>query len=459
MRTLWLLLLLAAPTMSRGAINDQSSETGASGTYEELQTVCKDLLLAGVQGDIGALSKFYASATNAEIREAITAAVGLYWLSRQRMVDADLYADHLNKNFPKSKYLFLLQKDANVVLCEACHGSGSAMVPCPECGGTGKCRNCGGRGTVARLIASGTTFDNVPADMRTLGGSTMTGGGTMHGSTTLNVQPSTTHSDGRITPIGGSTPAVQDPCPACGGTAKCRVCKGTKQVKGKCSLCQGTGSVFTPHARLAYQDLLNHIQNLAFAAAMTERGMGFADGRWMDRASFRDLRRRRTDEHAYFARVADEAEHAKNYDTAVRLLDKALARHPDSVYTGDVLRVKALIRAEATDSTPKELLGPEQMADAAKTAPRAIPAAINAVLDAARRGTNMPVFYASQATPVLPSKPMQWQIGAPDLLDRTARVPVNVDRPSRSGFALGEPWTFLMVRETTEWKVWRTIGP
>ena len=449
-----LLLLLLAPLSGWGAITDQPTQSGAAGTYENLQVVCKTLMLAGPQGNIADLARFYPLTTNTDIREAITAANGLYWMMNQHIADAERYAEHLHKNFPNSRYNLLLDKDANLLACSNCVGSGVAPVPCPDCGGTGKCRNCGGRGKVAGIVSGNTTLNSGP----TLAGPGAVGGGITR---TVGAGGITRLGDPQSTGIRPMIDSSQQPCAMCGGSGTCKSCKGTKLVKGRCPFCQGAGTVFTPQTRLAYVDVLNHLRNLAFAAGQAERNLVLLDGRWLDQTAGSEILQRRSVEHADFVRVTAEAEQAKDYKTALLLLDNVLARHSDSIYTADVQRVRALVRADSTNKKlpEKSQRSAEQMAAINNNPRREIGVILDAVLEAARRGTNMPMLIASNAVPVLPVKPLKWQIGEPELIDRTARIPVRIDRASRSGFPVSEPWEFHLVFENIQWKIWQTTGP
>ena len=450
MRALPILVLLFAPFSGWSAITDQPLQSGAAVMYEDLQTVCKNLMQMSPKGNINALWNFHPATTNAEIREAIVAANGLYWMMCQQIANADRFADLLRTDFPDSKYQFLLDKNANLVRCTNCI-SGIALVPCTDCGYTGKCRNCRGRGKVAGIVSGGVSL-GAGTDIRTFSGPGAPAArpsgleqGAGAESRTLTARPL-------------SDPQAQQPCPVCGGSGICTSCKGTKLAKGRCPICQGFGSVFTPRTRLAYLDVLDHLRNLAFAAGLAARGMVRMDGRWIDANACAALLRGRGEEHADFARVTAEAERAKDYDTAIQLLERVLGRHPDSIYTADVQRVKALFRAEAADKAlpEKSLHAQQQMAGVNSNTRREIGVIIEAVLDASRRGTNMPQIIASQASPVLPAKPMRWQIGEPELIDRTARVPVKIDRSSHTGFPIAEPWEFLLVYENNQWKVCQT---
>ena len=447
MRVLPLLLLLA-PLPIWGAITDQPPQTGAASTYEEIQAACKTLLQAGPRGNIVVLSKFYAATTNSEIREAITAASGLYWMMCQHIANAERDAEVLHKNFPNSRYQFLLDKNANLATCTNCH-DGIAPVPCPDCGGTGKCRACGGRGKIAGIVSGGTTL----GAGATLAGPGTVGAGRPAGSGTirLNGDPALRRMD---------APTAPQPCALCGGSGICPVCKGTKVGKGRCPFCQGFGTVFSPHTRLAYVDMLNRIRSLAFAAGMADRGMVLLDGRWLNAQAAAAVLERRRKEHADFARMTAEAEGATNYSTAFQLLDRVLARHPDSIYTSDIQRVTALLHADAADKKlpEKTVRGAEQTAAVNNNPRREIGIIVEAVLDACRHGTNAPMLIATGSHPVLPEKPVRWQIGEPDLIGRTARVLVRIDRPSRSGFLITEPWEFRLVYENIQWKVWQTAG-
>jgi hypothetical protein len=453
MRMLPLLLLLLAPLSAWSAITDQPPRTGAADTYEKLQTACTTLLQEGPQGNIAALSPFYAATTNAEIREAIAAANGLYWMMCQRIAEADRDAEYLRKNFPDSRYQFLLDKEANLVACTNCH-DGVALLPCPDCGGTGKCRACGGRGKIAGIANGFTTFGfgigsgntNFAKAVATGAGPVRTLGG--NDTRTLTTRPM-------------DEPAALQPCPLCGGSGLCKTCNGAKVVKGRCPFCHGFGTVFTPRTRLAYADVLGRLRNLAVAAAMAERGMVRLDSRWTDRNTRDQTLQRRQEDHADFVRATVEAERARDYDTAFQLLDRALARHPDSIYTDDVRRMQSLLRADAANRKlpEKSVRGMEQTAAVNNNPSREIGIIVEAVLTACRRGTNTPLLIATQASPVLPANPVNWRIGEPELLDRTARVRVTIDRPGRSGLLNAEPWEFRLVYENIQWKVWQTAGP
>ena len=450
MRALTLLLLLLAPLAGRGAINDVPPQTGAASTYEDIRAACNTLLQAGSQGNITVLSKYYAATTNTEVREAITAVSGLFWMIRQHLGNAERDAECLRKNFPDSQYQCLLDKDANLIACTNCH-DGVALVTCPDCGGTAKCRACGGRGKVAGIVGSSTTLgaDNLSsfAKPNAVGaGSTRTLSGS-------DPQSLSAHPPGEA--------ATLIPCSLCGGNGICPTCKGAKVVKGRCPICQGFGTVFTPRTRLVYMDMLKHLHDLAFAASMAERGKILMEGRWLDTSAATQLLQRRREERADFARVTAEAERATNYPTAFQLLDNVLIRHPDSTYTADVQRVIAMLHAEAADKkiTDKAVRGAEQIAAANNNPQREIGIIVEAVLVACRRGTNEPLFIASQSKPVLPENPERWQIGEPELIGRTARVSVQIDRPSRSGFLKTEPWELRLVYENIQWKVWQTVGP
>jgi hypothetical protein len=452
----FLLLALLAALACQGAITDQPAQSGVAGLYDNLQVTCKGLMISGAQGNIEPLAKYYAATTNAEIREAITAASGLYWMLRQRIAESDRYAEHLRKTFPGSKYAPLLDKVANLVPCTNCAGTAVASVPCPDCAGSGKCRPCSGRGKVPGITGGGTTF-GASTDMRTLAGpGTSRQPGTGTGTIRLG---------GDTTPGGGirhlDEPAPMQPCAICGGSGVCRSCKGSKQVKARCPMCQGAGTVFTPRTSLAYVDVLNHLRNLAFAAAQAERGQVLLDGRWCERAAADKILQQRRDERDDFARVASEAERAKDYKTALQLLDNVLARHPDSTYTGDVRQVKLRLQLDAANKKlpPKAERGPAQMAAAATNPRREVGVTIDALLEAARRGTNLPMLIASNAAPFLPTGPLKWEIGEPELIDRSARVGVRIDRASQSGFAIREPWEFRLVYEDVQWRVWQTVAP
>ena len=455
MRAVWMLLclLLLAPISGRGALNDHSAQAGAAASYEDLQALCDHLLVSATATNMEALMRSYAAVTNAGIREAITAAMGLYWMAQQRVAEADRYADHLRRSFPNSKFQYLLEKEGNLVPCDRCKGIGQVVVDCPECGGSGKCRRCNGHGTIPGIAsASATTF--APAGT--------TAGGVSLGAATIVHTPA--HSGGgSVISIGAkpdpiATPMTQIPCPSCGATGKCKACKGLKTAKDMCPVCFGNGMVFNERARVAFVDVVNHLKNLAGAAAQSERGLTFAEGRWRDREDYERLQRWRADDRAYFGRVAEEAEHARDYETAVKLLDDAVKHRLDSPYTGDVQRLRAVIRAEAVETQPKELLGPQRAADAAAAAKQEIPFVVNALLNACRRQTNAPALCATNAAPRLPVEPMAWRVSEPVLLDRTARVAVEIDRPSHTGFPVPEPWTFLLVYERS-WKVWQTASP
>lgn len=458
MRIRSLLLLSCLPLCGWGAITDQPPQSGIASTYDNLQSVCRTLLQTGPVGNIDRLSPFYHASTNTEIREAITAATGLFWMMCQQIANAERFSDTLRKNFPNSKYQFLLDKEANLVACTNCHG-GIAKVPCPDCGGTGKCRNCDGRGKVAGIVSGNATLGlGASPDMRTFAPAGTVGAG--HAAVGGGLTPSTIASQGsavrRL-----DEPQTQQPCPLCGGSGACKTCKGTKLVPGRCPFCQGFGSVFTPRTRIAYVDVLDHLRNLARAAGMAERNMVLLDGHWTNRDASAQILLQRIAEHADFARMTADAERAKDYDSALQTLDRALARHPDSIYTADVRRLQAMLRADAADKhlPEKSVRGPEQMTAAKDNPRREIGIIVEAVLDASRRGTNAPLLIAEHAMPPLPAKPLAWRIGEPELIDRTARVRVQVDRPSRSGFPISEPWEFLLLYDNIQWKIWQAAGP
>lgn len=452
MRVLPLLVLLLAPPSAWSAITDQPSQAGAADTYEKLQATCTTLLQAGPQGNIAALSPFYTATTNAEIREAIAAANGIYWMMCQRIAEAERDAEYLRKNFPNSRYQFLLDKEANLVACTNCH-DGIALLPCPDCGGTGKCRACGGRGKVAGIAGGSTATFGAGGENTTFTKSVAVGAGpvrTISGNDTrtLTTRPMV-------------DPAALQPCALCGGSGICKTCNGAKVVKGRCPFCHGFGTVFTPRTRLAYVDVLEHLRTLAVAAAMSERGMVRLDDHWTDRNTCDQTLQRRQEEHADFVRAAAAAERATDYDTAFQLLDRVLARHPDSIYTDDVRRIQSLLRADAANKKlpEKSVRGVEQTAAVNNNPSREIGIIVDAVLTACRRGTNTPLLIATQSSPALPANPANWRIGEPELLDRTARVRVTIDRPGRSGLLLAEPWEFRLVYENIQWKVWQTVGP
>ncbi|MEI8243786.1 MAG: hypothetical protein WCI17_11005 [bacterium] len=452
MRALPIILLLLAPLAGRCAITDKPAQSGAAATFENIQTVCKTLMQSGPQGNIDALSRCYAATTNQEVREAITAATGLYWMMNQRIASFERFAEHLRTNFPNSRFQFLLEKEANLVTCTNCAGSSIAQVPCPDCGGTGKCRACGGKGKVAGMVSGGATFGVGVglAGPGTVGSGTRATGGA--GGITRIADP-------RAATARSLDDAAQQPCAICAGSGTCKICKGAKRIKGRCPFCQGFGTRFTPFTQLAYVDVLNCLRNLAFAAGMAERGRVLLDGRWYDQAAASQILQRRSEERGDFARVAAEAERATDYATAHQLLDRALTRHSESTYTGDVQRVKDLLRADAANKKirDKASRGEEQLAAAGDNPRRAIGIILEALLEASRRGTNAPLLIASQSQPVLPEKPLNWQIACePELIGRTARVPVKVDRASRSGFRITEAWEFRLVYEDIQWKVWQT---
>lgn len=454
------LLALALPGLTGAAITDASTSSGAAAVYDGLRETSQRLLVSGSEADAVSLKRLGASATNAEVRETLSAAMGLFWLSQRKLADAAPYTDYLRASFPNSRYLFLLQKDANITSCLSCHASGAVTNTCLACGGTGRCRICGGRGTVPRLAGGGISI-NASADMRAFSPRGATAGSGTR-STPVTIQRNM--GDGKLITMGVGTPAAasvptDDPCSACKGSKLCDVCKGTKVVKVACSACNGTGGTFNGRASEAFSEVVTRLGELASNAANLERGMLCVDGRWADGESQRALLRSRANERAYFMRVTDEAEHARKYDVAVSILDNALARYPASIYTGDVLRVKELIRNEASERTPKELLGPERATAAAGSATHEIPQVVEALLNAAQRGTNAPVYCVKGAVLRLPVAPLRWTTGVPDVLDRTARVSVEVERPSRSGFALSERWIFLMVHEDGIWRAWGTAGP
>lgn len=445
-----LVILLLLPFLGQGAIVDQAApSSGTAGSCQDLQGVCKELMAGGLTGDITKLRPSYEAVTNAEIREAITAVTALYWLSRNNVAEADRYALSLTNLYPNSKYQFLLSHDANLLACSNCQGSGSALVVCPDCSGDKKCRSCGGKGKVATLTSGSAGLIET----------NLTFARHVSAPTGHALAPVAAHAgSGGLTTIGDSA-NLMSPCPMCGGSGKCKLCDGTGKIKGKCPVCLGSGSVLSPKTRLAYLDVLLNLNNLAAAAAMRESGKMFQGGQWIERAEYDRIMRRRADDRAYFIRVTDEAEHAKTYDTAVKLIDNAIARRPDSVYTSDVLRVKALIRTDATDSNPKELLGPENMASAAKTAHKGIPYTINKWLEVAQTGTNLLSCVATNSLPRMPGKALGWNVGEPEVLDRSARVPVRLDFSSKTGFAIPETWTFLLLFENDEWKLWQTLAP
>jgi len=452
MRVLPLLLLLFAPLSSWSAITDQPPQAGAAGTYEKLQTVCTTLMQAGPQGNITALSSFYSATTNTEIREAIAAANGLYWMMNQRIAEADRDAEYLRKNFSNSRYQFLLDKDANLVACTNCH-DGIALLPCPDCGNTGKCRACGGRGKIAGIANGSAATFGAGVGVTNFGKAGTVGAGFARTTGGNDTRTFTTRTlDG---------PATQQPCALCGGSGICKTCNGAKLVKGRCPFCHGSGTVFTPRTRLAYVDVLECLRNLAVTAAMSERGMVRLDGRWTDRNTCNQTQQRRHEEHADFVRATAAAERATDYATAFQLLDQALARHPDSIYTADVQRIQSLLRADAADKKlpGKSVRGMEQVAAVSNNPRREIGIIVDAVLTACRRGTNTPLLIATQASPVLPVNPAKWQISEPELLDRTARVGVTIDRPGRSGLLIAESWEFRLVYENIQWKIWQTTGP
>jgi hypothetical protein len=443
-------LLLLAPLWGSCALSDPPVQAGASGTYETLQAECKELLSAGVQGNIAVLTRLYPAVTNADVREAIAATIGIYWLTRQELPESERYSEYLKKNFPGSGYQSLFEKDIHLAACTNCNRSGIAPMDCPACGGTGKCRACGGRGKVTAITSGGSaSLVGGATERRAFGGAT-----TRTTGSSMGTQPT-----GGKLPIGGAATPTE-PCAICAGTGTCKACQGSKQVKGPCARCHGTGTVFTQQARVIYTDLLLRLRTLARAAALAERGQFLFDGRWVDRATRARLLEQRRDDRAFFARVTGEAESARQYEQAVRILDNALARRPESVYTGDVQRIRALIRSEAADKTPKELLGPERRTAAESSARQDIPGVVQTILDASRRGTNAPAYlFAPGPVPALPISPLRWKIGEPEGIDRTARATVQVDRPSRTGFAIPETWVFLLYHEDTQWKVWQTIPP
>jgi len=445
---IYLVIFLLLPLFGQGAIVDQAApSSGTAGSCQDLQGVCKELLSAGMAGDITKLRPSYEAVTNAEIREAITATTALYWLSHNNVAEADRFALSLTNLYPNSKYQFLLTHDANLLSCSNCQGSGSALVMCPDCSGDKKCRACGGKGKVAAIASGGSGLVDTNSTL------------SRHVAPTAHTLAPVTHAGpGGLTTIGDSA-NLTAPCPMCGGSGKCKLCAGTGKIKGKCPVCSGSGSVLSPKTRLAYYDVLLNLNNLAAAAAKRESGKAFLGGQWIECAEYDRIMRRRADDRAYFIRVTDEAEHAKTYDTAIKLIDNAIARRPDSIYSGDVQRVKALIRADATDSNPKELLGPENMASAAKNARKGIPYTIGKWLEASQGGTNLLSCVATNSLPKMPGTVLGWNVGEPELLGRSARVPVRLDFPSKTGFALPETWTFLLVFENEEWKLWQTLAP
>lgn len=445
-------LLPASAAPSRAALNDRSAQIGAAVAYDELQALCDRILAGPTATNMEALRLTYAAVTNLPIREAVTAAMGLYWLARQQTAEADTFANHLRRAFPNSKYLFLLEREGNLVPCDRCKGLMQVVVACPDCAGSGRCRRCRGTGKVAGLVGAGSSFAPVGSG----GGSVSLGGGT-----TVRTPA---HGGGRtITPIHarpetGNLTASYVPCPGCDGGGQCPTCKGQKTGKEKCPACVGTGTAFTPRAHTAFVDVVGQLKALAFAAGQAERGFAFAEGRWRDREEYARLQHRRADERAYFSRVAEEAGRARDAATAVRLLDDAIRSRADSPYTGDVLRLRAVIRAESSEPQPREWLGPQRAAAAASSAKQEIPAAVHALLDAGRRRTNAPALWAADVAPKAPVGFLGWRLGEPALLDRTARVPVEIDFPSPAGLPMPENWTILL-EYGTSWKVWQAAAP
>jgi hypothetical protein len=429
MRLCTICLLLLVPLAGRSAITDEPPQSGTAGVYASLHAGCQTLLRLGPQGNINALSDYYGKITNTEMRAAITAACGLYWVMRRNLGEYERYADHLRKEYPNSRFLPLLEKDSHLVACPHCQGAGTAMLPCPDCGGTGKCRACSGRGKIAGFSSGGSS---------------------------LNAGPSLSSGPPRRT----EDISAQQTCGVCAGNGICKGCKGTKQVKGRCPLCQGAANVFAPLSQVGYQDVLNYLRELAFAAAQTQRHQILVEGRWLDQKTAAGLLRQRGEEYADFARVAEEAEKAQDYRTALQLLDNVLSRHPGSTYTGDVRRIQALLQADEANKalTSKTERCTQQMNAAASGAQRAIGAAVDAVLQAASRGTNAPVF-AAQTAPCLPTRPAKWHLGEPQLLDRSARLPVHLECARPSGLLVPETWEFRLVFDKNQWVVWQAVGP
>ncbi|MFZ4397012.1 MAG: hypothetical protein ACOYOU_15465 [Kiritimatiellia bacterium] len=456
MRVFLLVLLLCMSCSSWGAITDQPTLSGAAVLYDDIQAVCRTLMAAGQNGNIATLSKCYASTTNTEIREAITAANGLFWVLRQKVAEADRYGAHLNKNFPNSKYQSLLEKAANFTTCTNCQ-NGLSQIPCTACGGTGKCSTCGGRGKISGIVAGDASL-GLGNNNLSFGksGTGLGGGAPARSSVGGGARPLT------VTPLGGSDASTQQPCPICSGSSVCKSCKGTKLGKGKCPFCQGLGTLFAPaRTSMAYLDVLNQVRSLAFAAGMAERNMVRLDGRWFDAGTAARILRQQKDELADFVRATAEAEQTKDYPTAFQLLDNALARHPDSTYTADVQRVKELLRADADNKNlpEKALRGPGQLEAANNNPCPEIRDSLEAILVACRRGTNVPLLMASQSKANLPQIPEKWKLGEPVLLNRAARVDARIERASRSGFLISELWEFRLVYEDFHWKVWQALEP
>jgi hypothetical protein len=212
---------------------------------------------------------------------------------------------------------------------------------------------------------------------------------------------------------------------------------------------------------MAYNAVLAHLRDMAMATAMTERGQVRVEGRWMEATAAETLRKERASELASFAKIAAEAEQNTNYPAAIQHLENVIQQCPSSAYTRDLIRIKEMMQAEAADTRlpPKTLQGAAIWKAVQDSPARNLRGVLETVLAACRNGTNATsLLSADLPHRALPENPLRWQIGEPELIGRAARIPVTLDRPSRSGLPLPEAWEFRLIYNRSQWQIWQANG-
>ena len=108
----------------------------------------------------------------------------------------------LTSTFPEAAALITARRDDAFAICDACRGSGTQMMPCPACVGSGKCKACAGTGKKNSVA-----------------------------------------------------------CPACNGKGTCAMCSGKSKIEAVCPTCKGARQVFKPNERIRtnFNTLLTNI--------------------------------------------------------------------------------------------------------------------------------------------------------------------------------------------------------
>ena len=429
----WLFLCLLAPLAGQAGLQDLSAQANGA-VYDEVEAISRRAA-AGTRNELAAtLTRAYPAVTHLDVRETITVVLGLNAMVDRKDADAARYREHLRANFPNSRYQPLLEPSTNRVPCQACEATGRRKVPCQTCGGSGKCQRCSGRGQLPRM-----------------GSAPGTGMGLSTGSRSVSL------SGGTVTkPIGGSFgDGAPENCIVCKGSGKCKGCDGQKTVEAPCPACEGRGQITVVNIRPVFSEMLVRLADLAYVSGQIARGRALFDGKWLEKDAFIRATRQRQEDLEALTRAAAEATTAENFARARVTLEQAVAKFTAEPLAWHARELLALLnRDEAARRKWGELADDVKMAVA--SAGEQIPRCINTVLETRRGGNQSPEsLLAPDAAANLPAGPLAWRVDPPQLVGRTARVPVTIDCATPGGLISSLRWTFFMVHTESGWRIVR----